>query len=138
MTIRHGGPSGLQTRMRSAERNENRGFFLEHCPIQPGTETEGGVFQESLKRCSNSILPYLSHSAVVARCESPPRVEREKKRGTRATPQKSGGGHVIPDSGAMFHASIRPHAGRSRPHLSLREGSEQPPRRGAERSETDL
>ena len=37
------------------------------------------------------------------------------------------GGHVTLSSGAEFHAAIRPHAGRSRPHLSLREGSEQPP-----------
>ena len=111
MTIRHGGPSGLRTRMRSAERNENRGFLLEHCPIQPGTETEGGVFQESLKRCSNSILPYLSHSAVVARCESAPLCRTGEKEGDESDPPKKAGGHVIPDSGAMFHASIRPHAG---------------------------
>ena len=53
----------------------------------------------------------------------PPRAEREKKAGTRATPPKVGG-HVTLDSGAEWHASIRPHAGRYRPHLSLREGSE--------------
>ena len=68
------------------------------------------MFQESLKRCSTTTFLYLSHSAVFIRCESPPRVEREKKRGARATPPKVGG-HVIPDSGAMFHASIRSHAG---------------------------
>ena len=39
------------------------------------------------------------------------------------SPKKSGG-HVTPDSGTEWHTAIRPHAGRSRPHLSLREGSE--------------
>ena len=32
----------------------------------------------------------------------------------------------------LLRPRIRPHGGRSRPHLSLREGSEQPPRRGAD------
>ena len=43
--------------------------------------------------------------------------------GTRAPPPKVGG-HVTLDSWHLYYASIRPHEGRSRPHLSLREGSE--------------
>ena len=42
------------------------------------------------------------------------------------------------DSGIELHTAIPAPWGRSRPHLSLREGSEQPPRSGAERRETDL
>ena len=38
-------------------------------------------------------------------------------------PQKSGGA-CDPDSGTESHTAIRPHAGRSRPYLSLREGSD--------------
>ena len=34
---------------------------------------------------------------------------------------------MTPDSGAVFHASIPVPWGRYRPHLSLREGLEQPP-----------
>ena len=96
------------------------------------------MFQESLKRCSTTTFPYLSHSALFIRCESDPPCRTGEKEGDESDPPPKWGGHVIPDSGAMFHASIRPHAGRSRPHLSLREGSETAPRRGAERRETDL
>ena len=36
--------------------------------------------------------------------------------------------HAVAVGGSRLgHASIRPRGGRSRPHLSLREGSEQPP-----------
>ena len=68
----------------------------------------------------------------------PPPVPNGRKRGGRERPPPKVGGHVTPDSGAEWHASIRPHAGRSRPHLSLREGSEQPPGGGADGRETDL
>ena len=102
------------------------------------TGLEGGVSQNSEPRCHNSILPYLSHSSVVILCESAPPCRTGEKEGDESDPPPKAGGHVTLDSGAESHASIRPHAGRSRPHLSLREGSEQPPRRGAERSETDL
>ena len=40
---------------------------------------------------------------------------------------------MTPDSGTEYHTAIRPHAGRSRPHLSLREGSE----RGRQRLEAE-
>ena len=102
------------------------------------TGLQGGVWQDSGSRCGIAIFLYLPHSSVVIPCESDPTVPNgRKKRGTRATPPKSGG-HVTSDSGAEWHASIRSHAGRSRPHLSLREGSETAPGRGAERRETDL
>ena len=108
------------------------------CRMLYVTRSEGGVSHDSAQRCHNSILPYLSHSAVIIPCESDSPVPNQEKRGGRERPPPKVGGHVTPDSGAESHASIRPHAGRSRPHLSLREGSEQPPRRGAERRETDL
>ena len=53
---RSGGPPGLRTRMRSAESNENRGFFLEHGPIQPGTGLEGGVFQDFSLRSTTATF----------------------------------------------------------------------------------
>ena len=94
--------------MRLAESNENRGFFLEHCPIQAGTQLEGGVFQESLKRYSTPAYFYLSHSAVVIPCESAPPLPTREKGGDESDPPQIGGG-------------------RSRPYLSLREGLEQAP-----------
>ena len=56
------------------------------------TRSEGGVWQDSASRCGNATFLYLTHSSVLIPCESdPPRAEREKKRGTRATPPKNGG-----------------------------------------------
>ena len=62
---------------------------------------------------------------------------RESEKDESDPPPKQGG-HVTFCSGTLWHTSTRSHGGRSRPHLSLREGSEQPPRRGAESTETDL
>ena len=103
-----------------------------------GTRSEGGVFQELLKRYSTTTFSYLSHSAVVIPCESARPLTTREKGGDESDPPPKPGGHVTLDSGAVFHASIPAPWGRSRPHLSLREGSEQPPRRGAESTETDL
>ena len=104
-----------------------------------GTPSEGGVFQNLCFWCSTTVCHYLSHSAVVIRCESARTLSTREKGGDESDPppQKSGGA-CDPDSGAVFHASIPAPWGRSRPHLSLREGSEQPPRSGAESTETDL
>ena len=78
--------------MKSAESNENRGVFLEHCPIQPGTQLEGGVFQESLKRYSTTTFVYMPHSVVVIPCESArPLRTREKGGDESDPPQKRGG-----------------------------------------------
>ena len=52
-----------------------------------------------------------------------PRADTEKSGETIATPPKRGV-PTGPDSGAEWHASIRPPGGRYRSHLSLREGSE--------------
>ena len=72
----------------------------------------------------------------------PARAERKKRRGREPPPpppKKKAGGRVTPDSGTEWHTAIRPHGGRSRPYLSLREGSEQPPPGGgADGRETDL
>ena len=88
-------------------------------------------------RCHNSIFPYLAHSYVVIHCESARPCRTGEKEGDESDPPQSGGA-CDPDSGTESHTAIRPHAGRSRPYLSLLEGSESAPRRGAERRETDL
>ncbi len=89
-----------------------------------GTRSEGGVYQNFRLRCTTTTFLYLSHSAVVIPCESDPPVPNGEKRRGRERPPKKAGGHVTPDSGTEYHTAIRPHAGRSRPYLSLREGSE--------------
>ena len=63
--------------------------------------------------------------------------DTEKSEETIATPQKRGV-PTGPDSGAEWHASIPAPGGRYRRYLSLREGSEQPRRSGAESTETNL
>ena len=95
------------------------------------TGLQGGVSHNFDGRCHNSILPYLAHFSVVIPCESAPPCRTGEKEGDESDPPPKVGGHVTSNSAAESHASIRSHAGRSRPHLSLREGSKQPPRRGA-------
>ena len=63
---------------------------------------------------------------------------RETEKDESDPPPKKQGGHVTFCSGTLSHTPTRSHGGRSRPHLSLREGLEQPPRSGAESTETDL
>ena len=77
-------------------------------------------------RWNTTASTYLSHSAVVIPCESAPPSRTGKKGEDESDPPKKWGGHVTPDSGTEEHTAIRSHAGRSRPHLSLREGLEQP------------
>ena len=89
-----------------------------------GTRSEGGVFQELLKRYSTTAFSYLSHSAVVSRSETArPLSDAGERRGRERPPPNRGVMRTL-DSGAVFHASIPVPWGRSRPHLSLREGSE--------------
>ena len=89
-----------------------------------GTRSEGGVFQNFRLRFTTATFVYLPHSAVVSNFEKPYRVPGAACRArTRATPPQSGGS-CDPDSGTEYHTAIPAPWGRSRPHLSLREGSE--------------
>ena len=125
--------------MRSAEEAVNPVLFhATNDRMVFATGLQGGVWQDSGSRCGIATFLYLTHSSVLIPCESAPPVPSGRKRGGRERPPKKSGGHVTLDSWRLWHASIRPHGGRSRPHLSLREGSETAPRGGAERRETDL
>ena len=92
--------------------------------------SEGGVGHDSGSRWGNATFRYLPYSAVVVLCESDPTVPNGRKRGGRERPPQKVGGHADTDSWHLGHASIRPHAGRSRLYLSLREGSEPAPQEG--------
>ena len=107
-----GGPPGLRPRRKPGERRGKSAFFVGTGDrMSNGTPTAGGVFQESLKRCSTTLFHYLSHSSWVAPdLIGLPRADPGKSGRTRATPTKSGGS-CGPDSGPVFHAPIRPHAG---------------------------
>ena len=98
------------------------------------TASEGGVWHDFSLRCTTAVFVYLTHSPVVSQFENS--ILRPKGRmmpGTIATPPPKWG--VMRSQkevlcGTLFSALM---TGRYRPHLSLREGSEQPPRSGAER-----
>ena len=53
---------------------------------------EGGVRHDSAKRCGKAAFLYLSHSAVVIRCESAPPCRTGEKGGDESDPPQSGGG----------------------------------------------
>ena len=92
-----------------------------------GTGLEGGVFQESLKRYSTTTFVYMPHSAVVIPCESARPLRTREKGGDESDPPPKAGGHADTDSGRCVPRFYPAPWGRSRPHLSLREGSEKPP-----------
>ena len=109
-TIRHGEPCGLRTRMRSAERgSKSVSFHVTGERWYEVTGLEGGVLHGFWLRCTTAVFVYITHSAVVSQFKNAiPRSRGRMMAGTRATPPKKVGG-------------------RSRPHLSLREGLEQAP-----------
>ena len=99
--------------------------------------SEGGVWQIPAQGVAKPLILYMPHSAVVIPCESARPLRTREKGGDESDPPPKAGGHVTPIA-VLSGASIPAPWGRSRPHLSLREGSEQPPRSGAESTETDL
>ena len=91
-TIRHGGPSGLRIGLRSAERGVNPAVLS----VTGGrmvfvTRSEGGVSHDSELRCYNALFCYLSHSAVVIRCESAHTLRTREKGGDESDPPQTGG-----------------------------------------------
>ena len=95
--------------------------------------SEGGVGHDSGSRWGTATFRYLSHSAVFITSESAPPCRTGKKEGDESDPpQKRGGMRTriaalrgVPLSGPMRVALVL--------ILSLREGSEQAPRRAAEK-----
>ena len=67
----------------------------------------------NINRGTGVTQPHSSISLIplwLSPVNRPARFRRGRKAGTRATPPKPGG-HAALDSGAVFHASIRPHGG---------------------------
>ena len=90
------------------------------------TGLEGGVWHTSSSRCGEVAFRYMPHSAVFIPCESARLLQTREKGGDESDPPKPGG-HVTPIAVLSGIPLSGPMRGRSRPHLSLREGSEQPP-----------
>ena len=93
MTIPHGGPSGLRTRMRSAERGVNPGdFYATGGRLVFATGLQGGVWQDSGSRCGKATFLYLTHFSVVISRESTPPCRTGKKEGDESDPPPKAGG----------------------------------------------
>ena len=94
-----------------------------------------------MAKSSNAAKPLSSICLIrlwlspMNRSDTLPTREVEKD---ESDPPPKQGGHVTFRRVTLLRTSTRSHGGRSRPHLSLREGSEQPPTSGAESTETDL
>ena len=116
----------------------NRRFLLElGTACQMEHPQQGGC---SKNHSRDVPQPYSSISLILLgllRLIGLPRADPGKSERTRETPTKSGGS-CGPDSGTVFHAPIRPHAG-SLSSLLIPAGRPGiAPRRGAGRRETDL
>ena len=86
--------------------------------------SEGGVYgMAKSRKCGEAAFLYLTHSAVVSHFETALSLRpRGACRESRERPPPKQGGHAAFRSGRVRHTSTRPPWGRSRPHLSLREG----------------
>ena len=115
--------------MRSDERgSKSVGFHVTGDRWCHVTASEGGVFHGFSLRSTTASFVYLPHSAVVSHFKKAlPRPRAACRSGTRATPPKSGGACGPKKRCAVAHPFSALMTGRSRPHLSLREGSEQAP-----------
>ncbi len=56
-----------------------------------GTRSEGGVYQNFRLRCTTATFVYLSHYAVVIRCESAHTLRTREKGGDVSDPPQTGG-----------------------------------------------
>ena len=131
-TIRHGEPCALRTRMRSAERgSKSVSFYAVGVRWYHAAGLEGGVRHWFWLRCTTAVFVYLTHPPVVSQFVNA--ILRPKGRmmaGTRATPPQKWG-VMRSQKEVRFGTPLFDRlTGRSRPHLSLREGPEQPPQAG--------
>ena len=106
-------------------------------PMRPGTRTRGGVYQDSVMRCTSTIVPiYLPQRglSVIAR---PARTDPAEKGRTGATPpflplyRQTGRGGCT----SRCTTAYPPFQGSLPSDLSLREGSEHVPQAGADAPE---
>ena len=105
-------------------------------PIQPGTQTRGGVHQDSVMRCTSTIVPICLPQRGLSVIARPARTDPAEKGRTGATPpflplyRQTGRG------GTSRCTTVYPPFQGSLPSdLSLREGSEHVPQAGADAPE---
>ena len=112
MTIRHGGPPALQTRMRLAERRVNPVLF--HAPQDRwyhAPPSEGGWGTIPAQDMAKP-LPYICLIPLwLSPFQSARHVARKEKSCAERRPPPKPGGHAVPESGTLGHTSFRPHDG---------------------------
>ena len=83
---------------------------------------------DSDEQCGEAAFLYMPHSVVVSRFETALPLRTREKGWDVSDPPKNRGVMRSRTDGMRGMPLYRPPWGRSRPHLSLREGSEKPPR----------
>ena len=96
-------------------------------PLNVWYRVRGGVYQTLRLRCTTAVFVYMTHSAVVSRFETALPLRTREKGWDVSDPPKNRGVMRSRTDGICTMPLYRPPWGRSRPHLSLREGSEQAP-----------
>ena len=96
-------------------------------PYHDAARTEGGVRHGCNEQCGEAAFLYIPHSAVVSRSETALPLRTREKGGDVSDPPKNRGVMRSRTDGICGMPLYRPPWGRSRPHLSLREGLEKPP-----------
>ncbi len=103
-----------------------------------GTGLQGGVFQDLRVRWSTTSFPYLSHSAVVIPYESARLCRTGKKEGDESDPPQKWGAMRTRIAALSSSALSGPMGVALVLIYPCGKAWKQPPRRGAERRETDL
>ena len=92
----------MQIEMRSAERNQSRGFFLEHCPIQAGTHSEGGCSKNYLRDIPQRLAPISLIPLWLSTMNRPAPLPTREKGGDESDP-------MGPDRSVEHRAAIQGH-----------------------------
>ena len=85
------------------------------------------MYQTLRLRCTTAVFVYMTHSAVVSSSETALPLRTREKGWDVSDPPKNRGVMRSRTDGRCTMPLYRPPWGRSRPHLSLREGLEKPP-----------
>ena len=130
-TIRHGGPSGLRIGMRLDERGSKTVVFrVTGCDPACNTFRGGGCYKIRRFGVTTLYSPISLIPLWLSSVNRPTPCRTGEKEGDESDPPQSGGGHVTPIAVLSYIPLSGPMRGRSRPHLSLREGSEPAPQEG--------
>ena len=113
--------------MRSAERASKTVAFRVTNAVTGCYSLRGGCNMGFGLKSTTAPFVYMTHSAVVISFETALPLRTREKGGSRERPPPQQGGHAARYRWRLHTPLYRPPWGRSRPHLSLREGLEKNP-----------